>query len=363
MLCAQTPNLSDPARALRLLATHHLFTEVSPDLFTNNSLSSVLDTGISTRKYLTCPKAEKFKEAGAHNLAYVELMADEALKSSGFITDILLDPTVSHSEEPSDTPFSRVFKTNSYFDYLYMPGNEYQCARFHVGMNGIASSELSTVVPGGIPWETLREGTKIVDVGGGIGSACRDIMKKNPLLKFVVQDLPSVTDQATTYWNHHEPEAISDRQVTIQAHDFFSSQPIKDADIFLLRYILHNWPDSKAVVILKRLREAATPGKTKVVVIDGIIQYACAVDRKEIHGAESILFEGERSKVPEGLLPNLGRAEARNYYLDLTMFAGFNAQERTLRDYIQLMEAGGWKIQNIYSPAGRRISHVVAEAI
>jgi 16S rRNA G1207 methylase RsmC len=45
-------------------------------------------------------------------------------------------------------------------------------------------------------WETLPEGTKIVDVGGGIGTACREIMKKNPLLKFTLQDLPGVTDDA-----------------------------------------------------------------------------------------------------------------------------------------------------------------------
>ena len=33
-----------PARILRLLATNYIFTEVSPDVFANNRLSSVLDT-------------------------------------------------------------------------------------------------------------------------------------------------------------------------------------------------------------------------------------------------------------------------------------------------------------------------------
>ena len=35
------------ARVLRLLATSHIFIEVSPDVFANNRLSSVLDTGKS----------------------------------------------------------------------------------------------------------------------------------------------------------------------------------------------------------------------------------------------------------------------------------------------------------------------------
>jgi hypothetical protein len=41
------------ARILRLLATNYIFTEVSPDVFANNRLSSVLDTGKSVEELLT----------------------------------------------------------------------------------------------------------------------------------------------------------------------------------------------------------------------------------------------------------------------------------------------------------------------
>lgn len=41
-----------PARILRLLATNYVFTEVSPDVFANNRLSSVLDTGKSVEELL-----------------------------------------------------------------------------------------------------------------------------------------------------------------------------------------------------------------------------------------------------------------------------------------------------------------------
>ena len=42
------PTKVDPeklARILRVLATKHIFREVAPDVFANNRLSSVLDTG------------------------------------------------------------------------------------------------------------------------------------------------------------------------------------------------------------------------------------------------------------------------------------------------------------------------------
>ena len=272
------------------------------------------------------------------HLELIRPRADDLMKGSAFVTDALIDPATSHSEELADSPCLRTFKAKSYFDYVYAPGNEYKGARVQAGMNSLATSERSTVVPGGFPWETLPKGTKIVDVGGGVGSASHEIMKENALLKFIIQDLPSVIDQAIAvstwvfalmsgthptnhlqYWNDHEPKAIADGQVTVQAHDFFSPQPINNADLFLLRYILHNWPNAKAIEILKRLREAAVPGKTKVVIIDGVTQYACAVDPKQVRGADSIVFEGsdKKSQVPAGLLPNLGRAEGRNYYLDI----------------------------------------------
>lgn len=122
---------------------------------------------------------------------------DESMKSSAFLVDVLLDPATAHSEETSDAPCLRFCKEKSFFEHLHAPGNEYQNTRFQAAMGGLAASDSSSaVVPGGFPWETLPEGTKIVDVGGGIGTACHEIMKKNPSLKFTVQDLPSVTDDA-----------------------------------------------------------------------------------------------------------------------------------------------------------------------
>ena len=41
-----------PARVLRLLATNYIFTEVSPDVFASNRLSSALDTGKSVEELL-----------------------------------------------------------------------------------------------------------------------------------------------------------------------------------------------------------------------------------------------------------------------------------------------------------------------
>ena len=200
-------------------------------MFANNSLSSVLDTGKSTETLFTqCVATSSHKRTNV-DIIYLQTKggqvqrnrcqslcirgimvrsknsvlsclcltmssADGAMKASVCITEALLDPTTSHSEEPFDAPCLRLFEAKSYFDYLHAPGNEYLSARFQAAMGNFAASENSTVVPGGFPWETLPKEAKVVDVGGGLGSACEEIMKENPFLKFTVQDLPNVVEEA-----------------------------------------------------------------------------------------------------------------------------------------------------------------------
>jgi tRNA G46 methylase TrmB len=48
----------------------------------------------------------------------------------------------------------------------------------------------------GYGWEHLPEGSLVVDVGGGIGVQSLTLAKHNPHLRFVVQDLESVTGNA-----------------------------------------------------------------------------------------------------------------------------------------------------------------------
>jgi hypothetical protein len=100
--------------------------------------------------------------------------------------------------------------------------------------------------------------------------------------------------------------------VIFQQHDFFSPQPVKDADVFLLRGIMHNWGSSYAIKILRQLRDAAVVGKTKLVIIDPVVSYACRTDFER----EGIQMP-EKPAVPEFLLPNV--SELQNKFLTDTM--------------------------------------------
>jgi len=110
---------------------------------------------------------------------------------------------------------------------------------------------------------------------------------------------------------HHVSTTCNPLTSTQTAHDFFTPQPVQNAAVFLLRVISHDWPDDFVARILLQLRCAATP-QTKLVLADYILPFACEDHTGDI-GAVKTLAPPE-----SGLLPNLGKASATAFWLDLT---------------------------------------------
>ena len=109
--------------------------------------------------------------------------------------------------------------------------------RFALGMAG--SELIRPLTEEVYPFHNLADGAKIVDVGGGRGQVSIRIAEKVPHLSFVVQDQASVVESVLSEGGLDEV----DNRVQFQAHNFFTSQPVKAADAYLFRFILHDWPD------------------------------------------------------------------------------------------------------------------------
>jgi ubiquinone/menaquinone biosynthesis C-methylase UbiE len=102
--------------------------------------------------------------------------------------------------------------------------------------------------------------SKVVDIGGSHGIVMLELASKVPKIKCVVQDLAEVVEKGRA----QVPQELSER-VMFMEHDFFTEQPVKDADVYYLHWIFHNWSDKYCIDILRNLIPALKKGARIVV--------------------------------------------------------------------------------------------------
>ncbi|KAJ8582553.1 hypothetical protein M405DRAFT_920732 [Rhizopogon salebrosus TDB-379] len=118
--------------------------------------------------------------------------------------------------------------------------------------------------------------------------------------RFIVQDRPVVVGLGLAAWRVQCPEMLENRQVVFQDHDFFLPQPALqslDPILYILRVVLHDWPDARARHVLLNLRLAS-----RLIIAEHVLPLACVdegVHKSHVEGADSTL-------APPPLLPNLG---------------------------------------------------------
>ncbi len=181
-----------------------------------------------------------------------------------------------------------------------------------------------THIARGFSWETLGSGT-VVDVGGSHGSVGIVLARSFPSLRIIVQDQPDVVQKGRAIL----PKELQDR-VAFMEHDFFSEQPVKSADVYLLRWILHDWPDAYAVRILKALIPALQ------------------------HGARVCICEVVLPE-PGALSPYQARWIRS---MDLAMLELHNGKERDLDDWVHLLRKADarFHVVDVKQPTGSMLS-------
>jgi trans-aconitate methyltransferase len=111
-------------------------------------------------------------------------------------------------------------------------------------------------------WESLGK-AQVVDVGGSSGHVSLALARKFNNLSLTVQDMEQMVANVTV------PEDVQGR-VEFMIHDIFSPQPVQDADVYYLRWIMHNWSDKYCILILSALLPALKPG-AKVIIHESVM--------------------------------------------------------------------------------------------
>jgi hypothetical protein len=214
-----------------------------------------------------------------------------------------------------------------FFDYVREePG---MAKMFSSYMRNVASTEgvSFTHLANGFDWKTLQPGSTVVDVGGSRGHASVSLAKVFDQPRFVVQDLPEALSGAEDALKLNEPDVAS--RIKYMQHSFFEPQPIEDADVYLLRMIIHDWPDAEALGILTHLREALKKPGARILIMDTVLPRP-------------------------GTIPALEERKLR--VRDLTMMQVFNAKEREREDWEILLRKAGLEIIDSRHPPGSVMS-------
>jgi hypothetical protein len=103
-----------------------------------------------------------------------------------------------------------------------------------------------------------------LDIGGASGDVIRAMMKANPELNGGVFDLPHVVPAAA---EAAKADGLEGRFSTVSG-DFFESVPA--ADLYVLKYILHDWDDDSCVRILSNCRASLVDGG-RIAVVDLLV--------------------------------------------------------------------------------------------
>jgi C-methyltransferase len=147
----------------------------------------------------------------------------------------------------------------------------------------------------------------VVDVGGSFGSLLRLLLAQQPKASGIVYDRPEIAEEAARRWGN-APDAARLKAI---GGDFFDHVP-PGADLYLLKQILHDWPDEQCLTILQNVR-AAMPRHARIAIV-------------------------------EMVLPDDGGAHPGWMY-DLLMMTMTGGRERTAAEYRSLLTNAGYKIE------------------
>jgi hypothetical protein len=130
---------------------------------------------------------------------------------------------------------------------------------FAAGLAGLTMSDAPAIVSS---YPFPSSGT-VCDVAGGSGVLLGEVLRRHPRLSGILIEAPPVLVEAA---GHLRSVGVADRVALVEG-DFFGGISAK-ADVYLLKWILHDWNDADCVRILRNVA-AGMPVGAKLVVIEG----------------------------------------------------------------------------------------------
>jgi hypothetical protein len=194
------------------------------------------------------------------------------------------------------------------WEYYAKNAEEGQCfARGMGNISSIASQDVAAVY-------SVAGAHRVIDVGGSEGMLLRGLLRAAPGVRGVLFDRPEIIQYAQASVAASD---VADR-IELEGGDFFAGVPA-GGDVYLLKHILHDWPDAECETILRNVHKAAAPGARLVIV--------------------EMLVPDEPQPSPASLM-------------DMNMLVMLGGRERTASEFRALLARCGFTLQRVLPTAG-----------
>ncbi|KAK2867938.1 hypothetical protein FQN49_003324 [Arthroderma sp. PD_2] len=301
----------DLRRIIRYAAVHHrVFSEPKKGFVAHTAASKLLAQNPVARDLMGLTFQECWP---AHGRA-IEAMAQK-----------------SEDASVSGYALANNFTSSTRNTFQFLSEHPIRAQQFARAMSSTSKASMDALC-NNFDWTQIPTGSTVVDIGGSQGHVSVHLAQKYPHLQFVVQDLAEVVEGAAV----RLPVDVKER-VEFMAHDMFTEQPVRDAEVYLLRFVLHDWQDPYCVDVLQKLVPGLKNG-ARVVIQEHLLPEP---------GAMTLLQEMQVRYVPSD--PEwpmfLTITHSAPSSMDAIMLSLFNSRERDQEDWMQLFAAASTKFK------------------
>ena len=187
--------------------------------------------------------------------------------------------------------------------FEYFPTDAVENERFHIAMTNMSAMAAGPVLEA----YDFSPFTTVVDVAGGHGFLICEILRKHPKLKGILFDLEHVVKGG----EHRICQLALDGRCHPAAGDFFQSVP-EGGDCYLMKSIIHDWDDERALVILGHCRRAMEEKPhAKLVLVEFVVPPGNQPHPAKVIDIEMLFFPGGKERTEQEWAHLLSRAGFR----------------------------------------------------
>ena len=208
-----------------------------------------------------------------------------------------------HSAMTGETAFAHVFGEDP---WAHRQRNRALSEQFNADLNTETAHSAMAIVET-YDFSAFRV---LCDAGGGYGALLCAILVACPAMRGILLEQAHVATGARSYL---KSQGLDERCSVVEG-DLFEDFPA-GADAYVMKSIVHDWPDARSVAILKNCRRALGA-----------------------HGRVILI---------ERVLPTLAKDAPDTVRVDLHMLAVTGGRERSEAEYQELLEAAGFSLGRI----------------